>query len=262
GPMLPLGNFYNLDFPVEEDGRYRLTLQVKSADAADTVTISLKDKNLGDFPVGQTGAKGKDFDLDVHQLAKGDVTLQVELFKGDAQSAGDKPDWLAKYDPWHVIGPFDSKGSHPPEKDVDLKKKHPGKGGREVAWRRERIPLGETVSLNNKFGNKPEDNSDLAVYLYRKVHAKKDAKAMVYFSSDDTLTVWCNGKQMYDRDTFNGAAPYADVVSLPLKKGANDLLVKVGQGGGSFSVFYDDHRGGQGAFGSVFQFSLKVEPAK
>src|SRR5262249_48482245 len=41
---------------------------------------------------------------------------------------------------WYAVGPFDSDNdtfdtAHPPEKEIDLKKSYPGKGGETVGWK-------------------------------------------------------------------------------------------------------------------------------
>ena len=55
--------------------------------------------------------------------------------------------------------------------------------------------------------------------------------------SDDTLTVWLNGKQVYDFDrTAAASSPRPTGSTSSSKKGTNRLLIQCGNRGGPWAV--------------------------
>ncbi|MCS6850731.1 MAG: hypothetical protein NZ700_06140 [Gemmataceae bacterium] len=142
--------------------------------------------------------------------------------------------------PWFYIGPFDNTGrqgfatAYPPEREIDLKKTYPGKGGRMVGWRE--FPGFRVGALNNlaRFG---ADNTDSCVYLYHEIEVNRPLDQPFFFGSDDTLTVWLNGKLILSEEVYRPAAPDQTQVTLHLKPGINRLLLKVCNGGGGWEVY-------------------------
>ncbi len=102
-------------------------------------------------------------------------------------------------------------------------------GGRRVTWRsvepadrRGQVDLGRTYSH--------DDN--LAAYGYAEVESPADRTAQMAIGSDDTLTVWVNGHEVYrfsDRRGFDHEQARFDV---HLRKGTNRVLIHCGNGGG------------------------------
>jgi hypothetical protein len=143
---------------------------------------------------------------------------------------------------WHYIGPFDNAGQrgfnqvYPPEKEIDLAKKYPGRNGEEAVWKEGNFPDG---SVNNLALFKPENNSDAVVYLYRKIFSNAARDVPVSLGSDDTLTVWLNGKKLLAVNEYRAAAPNQNQVVLKLKPGKNELLLKICQGGGEWAFYFN-----------------------
>jgi hypothetical protein len=54
--------------------------------------------------------------------------------------------------------------------------------------------------------------------------------------SDDGLKVWLNGRVVHANNAVRPCSPGQDKVKVKLKAGANDLLLKVTQGGGEWSA--------------------------
>src|SRR5262249_448909 len=106
---------------------------------------------------------------------------------------------------WHFIGPFDNAGNkgfdivYPPEKEIELKKKYPGKNGEEAIWREGRFRDGE---INNLAVFKPENNLQAVVYLYREIDSNVARDLPVSLGSDDTLTVWLNGQKLLAQNVY------------------------------------------------------------
>jgi glucose/arabinose dehydrogenase len=142
---------------------------------------------------------------------------------------------------WYLIGPFDNTDGtgfdavYPPEREIDLAKKYPGKGGEAVAWQEFRpFRLGRLVDLA-RF----KDNDDSAVYLMHEFESSAPGPVLLPLSlgSDDGIAVWLNGERMLANDTVRAAAPDQERVLLKLRPGTNRLLIKVTNRGGEWKVY-------------------------
>lgn len=139
---------------------------------------------------------------------------------------------------WHFIGPFDNSGgrgfdtAYPPEKEIDLKKRYSGKG-EEVAWQEGKFTDGQVNSLA-LFKN----NNDAVVYLHREVRCRTPMKLPISLGSDDGIAVFLNGRRILANNTNRGCAPDQEKVTLELKAGKNDLLIKITQGGGEWGFYF------------------------
>ena len=56
--------------------------------------------------------------------------------------------------------------------------------------------------------------------------------------SDDTLTVWLNGEKLLAEGGSRGAAPDQNKLTLKLRAGRNELLLKVCSGSGDFAFYF------------------------
>jgi hypothetical protein len=140
---------------------------------------------------------------------------------------------------WHYIGPFDNPDNrgfdavYPPEKEINLTKTYPGKGGQPVAWKEfPRFRVGRVNDLK-RFA----DNDHSCVYLYHEIEVKEALSLPVSLGSDDSLTVWLNGERLLAQNVVRGAAPDQDHATLKLKPGKNRLLVKVGNVAGEWAFY-------------------------
>src|SRR5262245_4102132 len=140
---------------------------------------------------------------------------------------------------WHYIGPFDNTEKtgfdavYPPEREIDLKKTYKGKGNEDVAWKE--FPDFKVGAMNNLARFKRND--DACVYLYHEFEVKNAADLPVSFGSDDTLTVWLNGKHLLGVNAYRPAAPDQDQAAFKLKAGKNQLLIKVCNGTGGWELY-------------------------
>ncbi len=140
---------------------------------------------------------------------------------------------------WHWIGPFDNPNQgafdkvYPPEKEIDLKKTYPGKGGKMVAWKG--FPNFQVGKINNLALFKPNNHS--FVYLFHEFTAPKAMTLPVSLGSDDSLAIWLNRQKVFANNAVRPAAPDQDQADLKLKAGKNQLLVRVGNIGGDFAVY-------------------------
>lgn len=140
---------------------------------------------------------------------------------------------------WHIIGPFDNtdgKGFsavYPPEQELDLEATYEGKGG-EVRWKKARFRDGIVYSLN-RFGQ----SDDCVCYLYRQIESDQAKEVRVSLGSDDGIVVWLNGEKLLARDVSRAAAADQDFVTLDLKEGTNDLLLKVTNRGSNWQFYFN-----------------------
>jgi len=140
---------------------------------------------------------------------------------------------------WHVIGPFDNEDNkgfdtaYPPEKEIDLKKTYPGKDRKMVGWKEmPGFKLGQVVNLNI-FGK----SDDSTAYLFHEIDSPEAVTLPLSLGSDDQLTVWLNGKRLLAENVIRAASPDQNRVDLELKAGKNQLLLKVGNAAGDWSVY-------------------------
>ncbi|HEV3119625.1 MAG TPA: VCBS repeat-containing protein, partial [Gemmataceae bacterium] len=142
---------------------------------------------------------------------------------------------------WRYIGPFDFGGgkgfdhAFPPEKEIDFKKKYPGKNGEEATWHDAQFRDGE---INNLALFKPENNVQSVAYVYREIDSTTARDIPVSLGSDDTLTVWLNGQKILAQNVMRSIAPDQAQVVLKLKPGKNRLLLKICQADGDWSFYF------------------------
>ena len=137
--------------------------------------------------------------------------------------------------PWYLIGPFDNKGletPYPPEKQIDLDARYPGKG-QEAVWQKMDFADGKINDLRHF-----KQSDHCICYLYRRIDMATARNIDVSLGSDNGLIVWLNGKKLLTDDATRPAAPDEDHLVLPLKAGRNDLLLKVSNVTGDWAFYF------------------------
>ncbi|MBI3922114.1 MAG: hypothetical protein HY318_11905 [Armatimonadetes bacterium] len=141
---------------------------------------------------------------------------------------------------WYYIGPFDhteGKGfeaAYPPEKEINLGKSYSGKGGSAIRWQKGEGFIDGQVNSLSLF----KDNDNIAVYVYRVIHATRPASIGISLGSDDTLTAWLNGEKLLAQNVTRACAPDQELLTVNLKEGENRLILKVCQGGGPCGFYF------------------------
>jgi len=142
---------------------------------------------------------------------------------------------------WLYAGPFDNADNlgfdtaFPPEKSVDLKATYTGKGGQKIAWEELKgFAPGKMFDLAKLFST---DKTNAVVYLYHAFESPKALTLPLGFGSDDTLSVFINGKRVHHESHIRAAVADQDTVNIDVKEGKNELLVKIGQVGGEWAVY-------------------------
>ena len=140
---------------------------------------------------------------------------------------------------WNLIGPFDAPDMdylaavYPPEKEIALDKKYPGKNGAEVGWRKIQAEPSGYVRLTELV--KPSEQA--VAYGLAYIYAPKPFSTHLRLGSDDGVRVWINGALVHSNPAYRGAYPDQDKVMVNLKAGWNTVLVKVLQGAGGWGYY-------------------------
>lgn len=101
-----------------------------------------------------------------------------------------------------------------------------------------------------------------AVHLGRIIDAPSAREMDISIGSDDAVWVWLNGKEVLKRDVRRGVSADADMLTLQLREGPNDLLIKVvnylGGFGSYHRVVHDGTRAGATPYELVLEDATQV----
>jgi serine/threonine protein kinase len=142
---------------------------------------------------------------------------------------------------WYSIGPFDHKDkkgfdtAFPPESEIDLNKTYTGKENLPLKWKE--VPNFRPGEVRDLKPLSEKYQEWAVIYLYHEIEAPQQASMEVSLGSDDTLTVWLNGKVLIANNVYRVAAPDQDFTTLHLQPGKNQLLAKICQGTGDWKFY-------------------------
>jgi hypothetical protein len=200
---------------------------------------------------GEMTMGGEGLDDDDDRPYMGAVLLPHEVFESrqaeiplseikriggfEVTDKGDRTEWMY-IDTWYVIGPFAHPGrdnldkKFPPESVIDLDARYLGRDGQVIAWQYLQSPHPKII---------PPYGGDryTIYYFYTLLHAEKDMTLWAALGSDDYGKLWLNGKPVF---TF-GVTPHHWIwdrgwTRLELNKGANHLLYKLENAGGTMAM--------------------------
>ncbi len=106
----------------------------------------------------------------------------------------------------------------------------PEKPGTTVKWYA--APLGGAIPLSSFF---PGQEYCVA-YLKSQIIVPQAQSAILLMGSDDGIQAWINGTTVHSNNIDRGQIIDQDMAPITLKKGRNELLLKVSQGGGGWSA--------------------------
>jgi putative membrane-bound dehydrogenase-like protein len=202
--------------------------------------ITLRDANGKDTRVARTDIDSRTksptslmpTDLLAHLTSDDLVDLVEYLFSLKTPVLG--------MDYWHLLGPFDGGPDDAgldqplgPEKGIDLHADYPGKSGR-VRWRAVKANAQGYVDLRAFLA--PGSDRVLS-YAYRAVESPADQEAVISLGTDDAAKLWVNGTLVYTNRRHRPAVPDEDTVKVRLKKGRNELLLKITNGDGEHGFY-------------------------
>jgi hypothetical protein len=130
---------------------------------------------------------------------------------------------------WLVCGPYSKKGVTGASAVFDLAF-GPEKPGEFVKWNT--VPAGNTVNLAGIFPNQ----SNCVAYLKTEIMTPETTDAILLMGSDDGIKAWVNGAEVHSNNVDRGQIVDQDMAPIKLKKGANELMLKIAQGGGGWSA--------------------------
>lgn len=168
------------------------------------------------------------------QLKEWDAALRALESKVDARSARN---WAEReavrrptVGPWTVAGPYTADTF-----DAAFDKAfgpEPGASPDAVEWRPVELAGGQL-----RAGIVGKENA--CVYLRTSIASPVAREAELQLGSDDGVAVWLNGKSVHKNKALRPLALGADKVRVALQKGANEVLVKVVNAGGTDGVAFD-----------------------
>ena len=137
---------------------------------------------------------------------------------------------------WRVIGPFPRDGkAHPPQKEQKFDAVYKG-AAKDVKWQTIQADAKQHGRVNLQARLRP--NQQVVAYAYAEIESTAARDATLLCGSDDTITIWLNGKKVHDHPNDRGWNYNQDKVKVHLEKGKNRLLIQCGNSGGpwDFSV--------------------------
>lgn len=139
-------------------------------------------------------------------------------------------DWGPVYcTEWVFAGPYKKDGA---DGAALFDEVFPPEGGDDgVEWKPVKGQRGKSVDLE-----KLAKVENACGYLRTEIVSDKQQDVVLMFGSDDGLKVWLNGSVVHANNAVRGLTLNEDKAPAKLKKGANTLLVKVTQGGGSWAM--------------------------
>ncbi len=149
---------------------------------------------------------------------------------------------------WNIVGPFKYNPDvnikdvrYAPENGIpiQLTETYTGKENRIVQWQSISGDKKGLVDLGAAFN----ENNALA-YGLTYIYSDTEQNVKLFMNSDDGIELWLNHQKIHSHHIFRGINHKPDEANGILKKGVNELLVKISQSGGGWS------------------FMIKIDPLK
>jgi tetratricopeptide (TPR) repeat protein len=131
---------------------------------------------------------------------------------------------------WWAIGPFSNvSGSgfdkvYPPETGVDLARSYEGKNGNKVSW----FPIQVASPSNWVFIQHHFPHANAILYFAARVNSSEERKVFIGFGASGSFKVFLNGRLVLADRVFRNTGEDNFTQEVTLRKGANLLLVKLG----------------------------------
>jgi putative membrane-bound dehydrogenase-like protein len=137
---------------------------------------------------------------------------------------------------WQLIGPFPRDGKvHPPQTEQKFDAVYKGVE-KDVKWRPIQADAKQHGRVNLAARLSP--SQQVVAYAFAEIDATTARDATLLVGSDDTITIWLNGKKVHDHQGDRAWVHDADKVRVKFQAGKNRLLIQCGNSGGpwDFSV--------------------------
>lgn len=142
---------------------------------------------------------------------------------------------------WKLIGPFaasEGKGLstvYPPEFELDFAKKYKAGTGEKVQWK-EYLSNGKSIDLIEVLAAPDFALKEGVAYAHTTVNAQENGEILLLLGSNDDPAVWVNSMEVHRKNVGRGLHACQDMIIVPVKKGKNDILIKVVQRGGGWGL--------------------------
>ncbi len=159
---------------------------------------------------------------------------------------------------WNVTGPFDLgftdetedrkqdekpyktaymkgwDGLLPPEEGVDLTAVYKGKGTKDVRWQEVKADEQGFIDIDALY----EDTDYAVACAVAYIYSPEGGEYKISVGSDDSILVRINGKEVWRNRALRGAAPDQDVFNAELRKGWNEILLKIADRWGDWGFYF------------------------
>lgn len=141
---------------------------------------------------------------------------------------------------WWIIGPFDNpneKGlliKYSPENEFETEKPYVGKNDQTIRWQHIENKESGYMDFTKLF----DDRIDGVAYARTTMESKQDGKIKIGIGSNDGVRLWVNGNVVLSNQIARKAEPNQDIIIVNLKKGKNDILIKIDQTGGGWGFYF------------------------
>ena len=149
------------------------------------------------------------------------LTRARELVAGKGGDSAFIRDWL-------VAGPFSKPGVEGAEAIFNVA--FGPETGQETKWKA--LPRSDQLNLLSVFPGQ----ENCVAYLNAQLVAPAACEATLLIGSDDGVKVWMNSKAIHSNNTDRNYVVDQDKIPFHLRAGANEMLMKVSQGGGGWAV--------------------------
>jgi hypothetical protein len=126
-----------------------------------------------------------------------------------------------KFSPWYQVGPFKAENFDQlhAQAFVDPTAIDYQQAVGDLKWAENNLADGAVHNLNL--------GTIAAIYFHRRVEFQQPTQLTLSLGSDDSISVWVNGKLVHDNKVSRGAAADQDKVTVDFGTGENELLIKV-----------------------------------
>lgn len=130
---------------------------------------------------------------------------------------------------WVVSGPYRQAGADGALALFDVVFA-PEKPDQKVQWKA--MPADDNINLMAAF----PDATNCAAYARTNVIAPEECAGILLMGSDDGIKAWLNGTVVHANNVDRGQVADQDAAPIKLRKGVNELMLKITQGGGGWSA--------------------------
>ncbi len=145
---------------------------------------------------------------------------------------------------WYLVGPFPNpegggfaQSFGPEDGPIDLAQTFVGLADLTVGWQRLNpggdSPLGSRGKFDLYHHYAPHHQWFVA-YAYTRIRSDRERELLLLAGSDDAIAVWLNGEKLHQHEVFRAVELDQERIPIRLRQGDNHLLLKIGQGTGSW----------------------------